>query len=166
MARRWKAISLTMILMLVVLISIAILVLQSNMLDRYFKPLIGDSPIIKIISWVTLVFIVYVTICIIYKYGPALHKNLRFFSPGALLATLFFFAVSYGFFFVANHFINYNKVYGSIGTLLMFMAWMFIISLVFLIGFEMNLAIVEYAHRRQQLKMKQAMPGSPDSGKE
>lgn len=150
MARRWKAIRLTLILMLVVLLSIAMLVMQSNMMDRYFRPLIGNSPAIKIISWFTLVFIVYITICIIYKYGPALHKNLRFFSPGALFATLAFFGVSYGFFFVANHFINYNKVYGSIGTLLMFMGWTFIISLVFLIGFEINLAIVEYNHRRQQ----------------
>lgn len=152
LARRWKAIRLTLILMFVVLLSIAMLVMQSNMMERYFKPLVGDSPIIKIISWFTLVFIVYITLCIIYKYGPALHKNLRFFSPGALFAVLALFGVSYGFFFVANHFIHYNKVYGSIGTLLMFMAWMFIVSLVFLIGFEINLAIVEYNHRRQEIQ--------------
>jgi membrane protein len=78
----------------------------------------------------------------LYKYGPSLHYKFRFFSTGALIATILFIVISSGFFFVANHFVNYNKVYGSIGTLLMFMAWMFITGMVILIGYEINLAIM------------------------
>ena len=98
----------------------------------------------------SLVFIIFIAICIIYKFGPSLNAQFRFFSPGAATATILFFAVSYGFFFIANHFVHYNKVYGSIGTLLMLMAWMFIIGLVMLIGFEINFAVEWHTKKADQ----------------
>jgi membrane protein len=147
MARRWKALRLTFGLMFVFLISIALIIIQTNLLDKYLVDLIGSTTIVKLISWITLVFIIYIAICILYKYGPSLQHRFRFFSTGALIATILFIVISYGFFFIANHFVNYNKVYGSIGTLLMFMAWMFITGLVILIGYEINLAIMMYADR-------------------
>jgi len=142
MVRRWKAIRLTLGLMLVFLISIALIIIQTSLLDRYLVDLVGSTMIIKLFSWITLVGIIYITICILYKYGPSLEHRFRFFSTGAFIATILFIVITYGFFFIANHFINYNKVYGSIGTLLMFMAWMFITGLVILIGYEINLAIL------------------------
>lgn len=142
MARRWKAIRLTLGLMFCFLISIALIIIQTNLLDKFLVDLVGSTMVVKLISWITLVFIVYITICILYKYGPSLQHEFRFFSTGAFIATVLFIIISYGFFFIANHFINYNKVYGSIGTLLMFMAWMFITGLVILIGYEINLAIL------------------------
>lgn len=145
MSRRWKAIRLTLGLMLGFLVSIALIVIQTNLLDKYLVDLVGGTMIIKLISWITLVLIIYITICILYKYGPSLQHEFRFFSAGAFIATLLFIIVSYGFFYIANHFINYNKVYGSIGTLLMLMAWMFITGMVILIGYEINLAILVFA---------------------
>jgi membrane protein len=152
MARRWKAIRLTLGLMLVCLVSIALIVIQTNLLDKYLVDLIGGTMIIKLISWVTLLLIIYITICILYKYGPSLQHEFRFFSTGAFVATILFIVVSYGFFYVANHFINYNKIYGSIGTLLMFMAWMFITGIVILVGYEINLAILVFAGKIGQKK--------------
>jgi membrane protein len=141
-ARRKKALTMTMGLMVVLLVAIALLILQSNILDNYVTKLIGSAVLVKIISWVSLIGIVYTTICILYKYGPSLHYKTRFFSAGARLATVLFVIVSHSFFYIANHFINYNKVYGSIGTLLMFMIWVYITSLVILIGYEINVAII------------------------
>lgn len=145
MARRWKAIRLTLGLMLVFLISIGLIIIQTKLLDRYTADLLGSAMIVRLLSWIMLVLLIYITICILYKYGPSLEHRLPFFSSGALIATALFIIISYGFFFFANHFINYNRVYGSIGTLLMFMAWMFITGLVILIGYEINLAILLYS---------------------
>lgn len=141
LARRGKSILLTLILMFVLIISIGLLVVQSRILNEYLLRFVAYPWLIQVFSWISLVLIIFVAICIIYKFGPSLNAKFRFFSPGAATATILFFAVSYGFFFVANHFVHYNKVYGSIGTLLMLMAWMFIIGLVILIGFEINFAI-------------------------
>ncbi|RYG44333.1 MAG: YihY/virulence factor BrkB family protein [Chitinophagaceae bacterium] len=154
MARRWKAIRLTLGLMIIFLISISLIIIQTSLLDRYIQDVIGGTTIIKIISWVTLVFIIYITICMLYKYGPSLNRRFRFFSTGALIATVLFIVISGGFFFIANNFVNYNRVYGSIGTLLMFMAWMFITGLVILIGYEINLAILMYKQDLPERKLK------------
>lgn len=153
LARRWKAIRLTLGLMIVFLISISLIIIQTNILDKYLVNLVGSTLIIKLVSWITLVFIIYITICILYKYGPSLQYRFRFFSSGALVATILFMGVSYGFFFIATHFVNYNKVYGSIGTLLMFMIWMFITGMVILIGYELNLSIL--MHNKPILKNEQ-----------
>lgn len=158
MVRRWKAIRLTLGLMLVFLVSIALIIIQTSLLDRYLVDLIGSTVIIKLASWITLVLLIYITICILYKYGPSLQHRFRFFSTGAFIATILFIIVSYGFFFIANHFINYNRIYGSIGTLLMFMIWMFITGLVILIGYEINLAILMHTGK---IPMEQELPAKP-----
>lgn len=142
LARRWRAILLTLILMVVLVVSIALLILQSHLLKEYLLHYFSYPVLIQVFSWISLVFIIYIAICIIYKYGPSLNSRFRFFSPGAAIASLSFFIVSYGFFFVANNFVHYNKVYGSIGTLLMLMVWMFIIGMVMLLGFEINMALI------------------------
>lgn len=159
LARRGKSILLTLILMLVLIISIGLLVLQSRLLNEYLLRFVAYPWIIQVFSWISLVLIIFIAICIIYKFGPSLNAKFRFFSPGAATATILFFAVSYGFFFIANHFVHYNKVYGSIGTLLMLMAWMFIIGLVILIGFEINFAIEWHSQSKERaLNLKNYIP--------
>ncbi len=139
LARRWKAILLTIGLMIVFLLSIAIIVIQTSLLDTYILDMKGNPQYIKWVSWLGLVLIIYISFCILYKYGPSLTIKFRFFSLGAFLATLLFLLVSYCFFAIASHFINYNKLYGSLGTLLMFMIWMFLTGIALLIGYEINL---------------------------
>jgi len=146
-ARRWKAFLLTLGLMPVLLLSIAIIVLQTSVIDKFVLEYIGSPVVIKIVSAFTLLIIIYFSICILYKYGPSLHQKFPFFSTGALLASVGFMLVSSVFFFIANNFVNYNKVYGSIGTLLMFMIWMFIAGIVILIGYEVNLLILLFSKK-------------------
>lgn len=141
-ARRIKAILLTFGLMLNLILSIGVFVLQSKFLDGYLIDIFGNTLVIRLVSMLFLLLIIYLSISILYRYGPHLQYKPKFFSTGAFLATLLFVLVSYGFFFIANNFINYNKVYGSIGTLLMFMVWIYITSLVILIGYEINLVLL------------------------
>ncbi|MEX2379373.1 MAG: YhjD/YihY/BrkB family envelope integrity protein, partial [Vicingaceae bacterium] len=49
--------------------------------------------------------------------------------------------VSLGFGFYVDNFANYNKIYGSIGTIIVLMLWIYFISFVLLIGFELNASI-------------------------
>ena len=48
-----------------------------------------------------------------------------------------------GFNFYIKHFGQYNKLYGSIGTLLVIMLLMYLLSLILLVGFELNASIYE-----------------------
>ena len=94
--------------------------------------------IIDVSRWALLGILYFVTISILYRYGPANTKKWRFFSPGSWLATILAFLTIWGFSFYINHFGSYNKVYGSIGTLIVIMIWLYLNSLILLIGFELN----------------------------
>jgi membrane protein len=150
-ARRWKALWITLGLMLLLLISITVIIIQTSIIDKFIVEHIGNTVLIKILSGCTLFLVLYFAICILYKYGPSLNQKFPFFSTGALLASLLFVLISIGFFFIANNFINYNKVYGSIGTLLMLMIWMFITGLVILIGYEINLTILLFSGKKSKV---------------
>lgn len=102
-------------------------------------------------NWeVTLIFIVrfliifitfFLAISTIYYFGPAIHYNWRFFSIGSFVATLLCLAVSYGFSYYITNFGTYNKVYGSIGVLIALMVWIQLITVVLLVGYEINASI-------------------------
>lgn len=77
----------------------------------------------------------------IYYIGSFGNKKFRFISAGSTLATLLTILLSSGFAFYVNNFATYNKVYGSIGTLIVIMLWLYFNSLVLLIGFELNASI-------------------------
>jgi membrane protein len=62
-------------------------------------------------------------------------------SAGSTLATVLTIVISIGFAYFVNNFGSYNKLYGSIGSLLVIMLWIYFNALVLLIGFELNASI-------------------------
>ena len=83
----------------------------------------------------------FLAISSIYYFGPAIHYNWRFFSVGSWMATLLSLAVSYGFSFYITNFGTYNKVYGSIGALIALMVLIQLLTIVLLVGYEVNTSI-------------------------
>jgi membrane protein len=100
--------------------------------------------------WVILFGFYLILISMIYRLAPAKKKaGIRFVSPGAMLATFLSLITSLGFAFYVNNFGNFNKVYGSLGTLMVVMMWIYLNSLVLLLGFELN-ASIHFLHKRKQ----------------
>src|SRR5690606_25475223 len=85
--------------------------------------------------------IYFLTVSILYKFGPASSRKWRLFSPGAMLATILAILTFSGFAVYINNFNAYNKLYGSIGTLIVIMIWLYLNSLILLVGFELNASI-------------------------
>lgn len=106
--------------------------------------------LIDVTRWIILLAIYFFTLSMLYKYGPASHKKWSFFSPGATLATILAALTFWGFAFYINNFNTYNKLYGSIGTLIVIMIWLYLNSLILLIGFELNASI---ALSKQSIKI-------------
>lgn len=84
-------------------------------------------------------------ISLVYWFGPALHSRWPFISIGSVTATLLGLLVSYLFSSYITNFGTYNKLYGSIGAMIAFMFWMYMISVILLIGFEINASIDQAA---------------------
>lgn len=96
------------------------------------------------VRWVKNIFFIllaYFSISILYYFGTIQGKLTRFFSPGALMTLLLFICSTYLFGIYVDRFSNYNKLYGSIGALLIFMLYSWINSIVLLLGFELNATI-------------------------
>ncbi|MBL7719422.1 MAG: YihY/virulence factor BrkB family protein [Flavipsychrobacter sp.] len=140
--RRWAAIKLTLLLIGVGILSIATFILQSQFINKYILMVFDTVYIVKGLSLLLLLFILFCTISIIYRYGPSLTNKFKFVSAGSILATGLIGVATTVFFFLVDNFLNYNKIYGSIGTLIAFMIWLYIITMILLIGYELNVSIL------------------------
>ena len=98
------------------------------------------------IRFMVMFLVFFIAISTIYYFGPAVHYNWRFFSVGSVLSTTLSLLLSYGFSYYIANFGTYNKLYGSIGALLGLMIWLYLISAVLLVGYEVN-ASIHQAHR-------------------
>ncbi len=85
----------------------------------------------------------------VYRYTPSKRLNWRETIPGAVFTTLGWTIVSVGFSYYVNNFGSYSKIYGSIGAIIALMSWLFISSVIILIGGEINATI---AYRKLDLE--------------
>jgi len=83
----------------------------------------------------------------------------RLINPGSVLATTLMLFFIFLFSYWVDHFSNYNKLYGSIGTLLILMLLIYFNSLVLLIGFELNVSINSLKHEADE---RNKLPASGD----
>lgn len=91
--------------------------------------------------WVLLSLATLLGVALIYYWAPVKKQRVGFFSPGAVLATGMFFVLTWGFGVYINNFSRYNLLYGSIGTLLLLMLWIYFSCIVLLVGYELNISI-------------------------
>ncbi len=93
------------------------------------------------IKWTILTAMFFFSISFIYFLAPAKKNKFRFISAGSSLATLLSIIASVGFNFYVQNFSSYNALYGSIGTLLIILMWIYFNAIILLIGFELNASI-------------------------
>lgn len=134
------------LLSIIIIIAIAITVI----LELYLHYLPGnentDAFGLVFGKYAVVFLIFYFGISMIYYIAPAVHKRWNFFSHGSFIATLMILAFTFLFSYYVDNFNSYNKVYGSIGALIGLMLWFNMISLMLLIGFEVN-ACIEMAEK-------------------
>jgi len=94
-------------------------------------------------KWLIIVGMFFFAISFLYYLAPAKKSQWRFISAGGTLATFLSIITLIGFSFYINNFNQYNKLYGSIGTLLIILLLIYFLSLILLIGFELNASIYQ-----------------------
>ena len=140
--RRWTAIKLTIMLILLFIVTIAILILQNKSINHLIIQFLPSMVIANMLSFSILIGLMFVTYSMIYKYGPSLTHPLKFVSPGSIFATAASLISTWFFFYMVNNFLHYNKVYGSIGTLMAFMVLVWLNTFIILLGYELNISIL------------------------
>lgn len=100
-------------------------------------------------KWVVIVLLLFFANSFLYYMAPAKKTKWRFISAGSTLATILSIFALIGFTYYINNFSQYNKLYGSIGTLLIILFLMYVMSLILLVGFELNASIYQ-AHTSKE----------------
>jgi len=143
--RRAIATLLTVVISIALIIAIAVMIAGESVIGYLRAHIASKSHLwiymLLLSRWVIIVIIFFFTISLLYRYGPSHKLKWPFLSPGAILATGLAILTSLGFTYYINHFASYNKIYGSIGTVIVVMLWLFLNSAILLIGFELNASI-------------------------
>lgn len=146
--KRLISILLVFIQFLLITVAIALLTITETLHNRYlddYKVLWYVFVFLRVVIILALFFF---SVSFVYYMAPARRGRFSFFTPGASLATFLIVIASYGFSFFVNNFGQFNKLYGSIGTIMVVLIFIYIMSFAMIIGFELNASIME----RQRIK--------------
>ncbi len=143
-----RAASIVLIFVLGILLVIAMAIMGlSGFVFEYLhaKDIISDKgylPILNVAKWTISVVLIYTIISTLYNVGVGRRwKRWRFLNVGATVATFVFIITSIGFAYFVNNFATYNKLYGSLGTLMVLLIWLNFNCMIVLMGFDLNMSI-------------------------
>jgi membrane protein len=142
----WRLLPLRVVVTLVGVIAVAI-VLIGLVLTGPLAQAVGDViglgstavTVWNIAKWPVLLGIVITIISALYYIAPNVkHPKFSWVTPGGIVAVLVWIVASVGFAFYAANFASYNKTYGSLGAMIVFLVWLWITNLAILFGAELN----------------------------
>lgn len=102
-------------------------------------------------KYIFFVIMVYIATAVLYYFGTKEGKESRFFSVGAWFTTLLIILNSYLFGVYIENFSQYNKLYGSIGALLILLVYLWLNSTILLLGYELNASLNRLRKYNSQL---------------
>lgn len=136
----------TILLALIVIATLFLFVFGDVIGDFFMKVL--EHPEFIYYIWNMLRYVVVILIMILffmflYNATPCVRLGWLEVIPGAVITTLGWISISYIFAYYVNNFSNYSRLYGSLGAVFMFMTWMFITSMILILGGEINAVLAE-----------------------
>lgn len=143
--KRGKSILLTLGITLLIFLSLTVLI-SGNMLSNYvIKEQIINKNVVLVfvmgLQFICLTALVFFIMSGLYYFGHSAVDKWRFFSPGAIVATALSILATYLFSSFVDGFDSYNKLYGSIGAIIVLMLIIYFNTLCILVGFELNKSI-------------------------
>ncbi|WP_142712348.1 YihY/virulence factor BrkB family protein [Clostridium perfringens] len=136
----------TILLALIVIATLFLFVFGDVIGDFFMKVL--EHPefiyyIWNILRYVVVILIMILFFMFLYNATPCVRLGWLEVILGAVITTLGWISISYIFAYYVNNFSNYSRLYGSLGAVFMFMTWMFITSMILILGGEINAVLAE-----------------------
>jgi membrane protein len=159
----WKTIPLRLVLTVIALVLVSIaavaVVVTGPIAERLGDVVgVGGSAVTAwdLAKWPFLIVIVGLTIALLYYATPNVQQpGWRWISPGAIVAVLLWLIASVAFAFYVANLGSYNKTYGSLGAVIIFLVWLWISNVVILLGAEFDAELarsrrVEAGHQEDE----------------
>ena len=104
-----------------------------------FGPTSLDLPIVRYLRWPVMFAMMILGLSVLYRYGPSRRlAKWRWLSVGSVFAAIAWLAMSLLFSWYLGNFANYNATYGALGAVVGLMMWMWLSTIVVLVGAELN----------------------------
>jgi membrane protein len=153
---RGIAVMLTILLAIVLFLAVVLLVVGDRVMAVVADwNIFRDAGIIALVN-ITRYLITFATltlaVSLIYRFAPNRSVRMSFFNIGSVVASALIVLATWAFSFYLSNFGSYNKLYGSIGTMIALMIWIYLIALLLIFGFEINASIILARRNRATAK--------------
>ncbi|MFV0554114.1 MAG: YihY/virulence factor BrkB family protein [Mangrovibacterium sp.] len=156
--QRWIAVRLLFILAFLLTIAIAFITGGQRAINYLVgKDLIASQLNYYLLStgnWLIIIGLFFFAYSFLFYFAPTKKTRYRFFSAGGTMSTALSILIFGGFNFYINNFSRYNKLYGSIGTVLIIMLLFYLIAFAILFGFELNASIAKARNEGKRRLLK------------
>ncbi|RLL40364.1 YihY/virulence factor BrkB family protein [Oceanobacillus piezotolerans] len=150
-AMRLLAVVLTVAMVMVIIISL-LLPIFGRIIGEFIFSFFGLSDdflqVWGTLRWVISTVIFFIVLLALYKLAPNKIIYFRDAVWGAILGTILWQIVSFGFSFYVNEIANYSANYGSLGTIIILMLWFYLFGIIILLGGVVNATIEQYRKKR------------------
>jgi membrane protein len=141
----WKTlpirIAVTVIVMVLLAVSAVAVVATGGLADRIGRLLGLGGTVVTIwdlVKWPVLLLVVSFLFALLYWASPNAKQGFRWVTPGGILAVVVWVAASVGFAIYVANFGSYNKTYGSLASVIIFLVWLWLSNTAILLGAELN----------------------------
>lgn len=135
------------ILLALIVIATLFLFVFGDVIGNFFMKVLEHPEFIyyiwNMLRYVVVILIMILFFMFLYNATPCVRLGWLEVIPGAVITTLGWISISYIFAYYVNNFSNYSRLYGSLGAVFMFMTWMFITSMILILGGEINAVLAE-----------------------
>jgi membrane protein len=147
------ALGMSIVLSVLLLATIAIIVVFEVVIQKtMIQDILSDRiPLIILGRYAFVILMILITTSILFKFGTKHDKNRAFISIGSVFTTILVILDSYIFGIWVIRFSKYNELYGSIGTLLIMMFYIWINCVILLLGFELNATINRLRQKKEAI---------------
>jgi membrane protein len=95
-----------------------------------------------LINYISIFIFYFISMCMLYTFGPNHRKTKSTVFPGAILTSILFTLTVFGFNFYLRRFTNIDLMYGSLGLVMIMMIFVYVNVILMLVGYELNMSII------------------------
>ncbi len=143
--QRLVALLLNFMLTTILFLAILILIVGHQIIDIFFERgwLTDDFNYfaLQFTRYGVVFLVLFLAVSVIYYVAPSIHKRWSFLNYGSITASILIILSTNLFSYYISNFMSYNKLYGSIGTIIALMLWLYLVALILIVGFEINVSL-------------------------
>ncbi|NMH26325.1 YihY/virulence factor BrkB family protein [Flavobacterium solisilvae] len=151
------SLALSLLLSLILIITVAAIVILEVIIQKtIIQDVLSDKiSLLETGRYIFVILMILFSTSLLFKFGVKREKNRAFISIGSVFTTILIILSSYFFGIWVVKFSKYNELYGSIGTLLVVMFYVWINCMILLLGFDLNASINKLKREREREEQKE-----------